>query len=560
MSKNQYKWAASGDINAFFGLMLDNLAGLVFLVTLLGNIFQFPAEFAFQYMIPGTAIGVMVGDLLFFRLAFKYAQKSGSKTVTAMPLGLDTPSTFGMCLFVIGPAFQSALEAGVLKAKGLEKLAEGQQLSELVASLPEGLFNQIEFAAATQAWHIGICGIFLSGIIKLICSFGSSSIRRLVPRAGLLGSLAAIAMVIIAFNPLVEICKVPIVGLVSLVMVLMTLIARIRLPFNTPGALGTVLVACMVYYGMRYFDTRLGTSFIPPNDPPFDLQKALMPTGWTTVFNFGWFSAETFQATAGYLPLIIPFAIGTVIGGIDCAESAASVGDDFDTRTVIGVEAIATLAASFCGGVIQTTPYIGHPAYKAMGGRAAYTLLTALLIGAAGLTGYFVFFYLYVPKVAIFSILIFIGLEISAQSFHVTPKRHYAAIAIACLPAMAQLLKIFQIQSEDSAIVNQLAGGFIMTSLIWASALAFIIDRKLLWAAGFFLAASLLSVLGVMHSPIAGDKVFWIMNLGKEDFQSVLNYSVGYLVVAGILVLFHFTMKNSLREIRSDEEFEQLSM
>ena len=560
MSKNQYKWAASGDINAFFGLMLDNLAGLVFLVTLLGNIFQFPAEFAFQYMIPGTAIGVMVGDLLFFRLAFKYAQKSGSKTVTAMPLGLDTPSTFGMCLFVIGPAFQSALEAGVLKAKGLEKLAEGQQLSELVASLPEGLFNQIEFAAATQAWHIGICGIFLSGIIKLICSFGSSSIRRLVPRAGLLGSLAAIAMVIIAFNPLVEICKVPIVGLVSLVMVLMTLIARIRLPFNTPGALGTVLVACMVYYGMRYFDTRLGTSFIPPNDPPFDLQKALMPTGWTTVFNFGWFSAETFQATAGYLPLIIPFAIGTVIGGIDCAESAASVGDDFDTRTVIGVEAIATLAASFCGGVIQTTPYIGHPAYKAMGGRAAYTLLTALLIGAAGLTGYFVFFYLYVPKVAIFSILIFIGLEISAQSFHVTPKRHYAAIAIACLPAMAQLLKIFQSQSEDSAIVNQLAGGFIMTSLIWASALAFIIDRKLLWAAGFFLAASLLSVLGVMHSPIAGDKVFWIMNLGKEDFQSVLNYSVGYLVVAGILVLFHFTMKNSLREIRSDEEFEQLSM
>ena len=30
--------------------------------------------------------------------------------------------------------------------------------------------------------------------------------------------------------------------------------------------------------------------------------------------------------------------------------------------------------------MIQTTPYIGHPAYKAMGGRAAYTLATAIFI------------------------------------------------------------------------------------------------------------------------------------------------------------------------------------
>ena len=32
--------------------------------------------------------------------------------------------------------------------------------------------------------------------------------------------------------------------------------------------------------------------------------------------------------TMAYLPYIVPFALATVIGGIDCAESAASVGDD----------------------------------------------------------------------------------------------------------------------------------------------------------------------------------------------------------------------------------------
>ena len=35
-----------------------------------------------------------------------------------------------------------------------------------------------------------------------------------------------------------------------------------------------------------------------------------------------------------------------------------------------------TLVAGLCGGVAQSTPYIGQPAYKAMGARAGYTLLT----------------------------------------------------------------------------------------------------------------------------------------------------------------------------------------
>ena len=100
------------------------------------------------------------------------------------------------------------------------------------------------------------------------------------------------------------------------------------------------------------------------------------------------------------------FALAAVVGGIDCTESAAAAGDEYDTGQVIGVEAFATLVAALCGGVIQTTPYIGHPAYKAMGGRAAYSLATALFIGSAGLLGYFGFLYVIIPKAAIFPILV----------------------------------------------------------------------------------------------------------------------------------------------------------
>jgi len=62
VNQKKYQWAQTGDINAFFGLMLDNIAGLVLLVSLLSINYQFPVKFALAYMVPGTAIGVLVGD------------------------------------------------------------------------------------------------------------------------------------------------------------------------------------------------------------------------------------------------------------------------------------------------------------------------------------------------------------------------------------------------------------------------------------------------------------------------------------------------------------------
>ena len=77
MSSKRYPWAAPGDINAFFGLMLDNIADLLLTVGLLWAAFKFPASFALRHMIPGTAIGVLVGDLLFFWMALAVAKRTG---------------------------------------------------------------------------------------------------------------------------------------------------------------------------------------------------------------------------------------------------------------------------------------------------------------------------------------------------------------------------------------------------------------------------------------------------------------------------------------------------
>ena len=139
---------------------------------------------------------------------------------------------------------------------------------------------------------------------------------------------------------------------------------------------------------------------------------------------------------------MLPFALATIVGGIDCTESAAAAGDEYDTRTILLTEGLASVAAGACGGVIQNTPYIGQPAYKAMGGRAAYTLATAMFIGAAGLLGWFTHLFEWLPEAAAFPILVFVGLEIAAQSFRATPERHFPALALAILPALAYLVLV----------------------------------------------------------------------------------------------------------------------
>ena len=61
MTSARSSWAAKGDVNAFFGLMLDNVANLLLTVSLLSAVFEFPTEFALRHMIPGTALGVLTG-------------------------------------------------------------------------------------------------------------------------------------------------------------------------------------------------------------------------------------------------------------------------------------------------------------------------------------------------------------------------------------------------------------------------------------------------------------------------------------------------------------------
>lgn len=554
----KYQWAGLGDINAFFGLTLDNIAVLLILTTTISSTVpwldqaagshSFSPDFVMTHMVPGTALGVLVGDLVYTWMAFRLARRTRNPTVTAMPLGLDTPSTFGMAFLVLLPALQQA-------------------------SGPDNPLTRGEAEPSMRfAWHVGLMVLLMVGVIKLVLAPLGNRVRRLVPRAGLLGSLAAIALALISFLPLVNdgIASVPLIGMVVLAIVLYTLVAHQRLPFGIPGALAAFVVGLVVHWigvGLGHWT---GARVVPELGWPSSHGMELMAFWPFGVEGWAWWS-QVWAEALGRLPVALPFALATVVGGIDCTESAAAAGDEYDTSHVLWTEALASLVAGTLGGVIQTTPYIGHPAYKKMGGRAAYTMATALFIGLAGLLGWFVVLES-IPRGALYPILVFVGLEITAVSFQATPARHHAALAFAMLPALAVaallcIKGVFgpfppQNAGDESLLTLQtlrcLSNGFLLTSLLWASILAMMIDGRHRVAVAFCLVGAVLAFTGVIHSPLPDERVglpWQVLEMVPTGMQKAVacqtpwHWAVAYLLWAGVIGLAGWGKKDPAQPV-----------
>jgi len=494
---NAYKLFVLGDLNGFFGLMFDNMTVLSFLAGIMIFGFHYPAEIVYTRMIPGTAFGVLFGDLVYSWMAVRLARKSGNNNVTAMPLGLDTPSTIGIALTVLGPCFLA------MKAKGLP-----------------------EMEAAEMTWYVGMATMILIGIVKIIFSFIGGWVQKVVPQAGLLGSLAGIGLALIGFVPLVDIFGLPIVGLIALGLILYTLIARIKLPFNIPGVFTAVVTGTVLYYILAPLGI-VGSTYTAP----------------VAEFHFG-FPLPTmgflkgFMEALKYLPISIPFGILTVIGGINVTESARVAGDNFNTRNILLTEAIATLIAGITGGVAQSTPYIGQPAYKAMGSRVGYTILTGLFIGLGGIFGYISFFVELIPRAVLAPILIFVALDIMVQAFEACPKAHAPAVAIAYFPTVARLMAIkystpdivpperFQDllchapgkELPEILVTVALGNGFILTAMLWGAFVALLIDRKLRQSCIYILLLAFLTFFGIIHSAIPDGNMYFPWTLEPSKF------------------------------------------
>ncbi|OGL09211.1 MAG: MFS transporter [Candidatus Rokubacteria bacterium RIFCSPLOWO2_02_FULL_72_37] len=464
----------AGDLNGFLGLALDNVTQLVILASLLIGVFGFPSDLVLGRMVPGTAFGVLVGDLAYTWLALRLARRTGRADVTAMPFGIDTPTLFAMVFGVLGPVM-------------------------LVTRDP------------VLAWKVGMGATIAIGVAKILLAFVGDVARRVVPRAALLGSIAGVAILLIAFLPMLKILRDPLVGVVALGVLLLALLGGVRMPLGLPGAFAAVLAGAAIFWSRAAYGAGPWPTLATPT--------LALAIPWPTL---AW--ADALPATLPYLSIALPFALVTIIGGIDNTESAAAAGDEYRARDMLLVEAGATVLAGLCGGVVQNTPYIGHPAYKAMGARAGYTLATGLVIGVGAATGVLSLVVAVLPEAAIAPILVFIGLEITAQAFHASPARHGAAVAVTFVPVAAAVVLIqtggllSALGQSASALAGEsaaahealrvLGNGFILTSVLWGWIVVTLVERQLAVTAALFATASVATLFGVIHSPLTSGALF----------------------------------------------------
>jgi len=536
-SQFRYRWFALGDLNAFFALMFDNVANLALFGLLLTGVFKIPAEIVYMKMFPGTAIGVLIGDLIYTWMAFRLARRTQNANVTAMPLGLDSPSTVGIALMVIGPAFLAALR-------------------NTPNPTPQQLYD-----AGIVAWQVGMATLFLIGIVKLFFSFFGDWVARVVPEAGLLGSLAGVGITFLALVPLEHMFGLPIVGMIAFGIILYALVARVKLPYNMPSVFLSVLVGALLYYVL------LAAKLVPAHTIDFSLRFA--PPIPTLDFIAG------LKTALDYLPIAIPFGLLTVIGGINVTASARLAGDAYKTRSILLTEAVATLGASLFGGVAQSTPYIGHPAYKAMGGRAGYTLATGIFVGLGGIFGYLGFMAELLPAAALAPIFIFVGLDIVEQSYHSTPKRHATAVTMAIIPAIPALVQMklgpmigdierfyatlkasssewagkmhssfayFERHYQEGWLaINAVGNGFILTAMIRGAFTAMLIDRRFRRASVFIMIGALFSFFGLMHSVQIGGGMYLPWRVQTIAGPTPFAITTAYALLAALIYALSFT-------------------
>lgn len=511
----------AADTNAGVAFFLDVAVNMFVLAGVLMGAFGYPAEYMFGRIIPGAIMGILVGNLAFFWLTRKTREATGNEALTSIPLGLDLPTVFGMCFFIIGPTY--AANVDTLGVDG----------------------------AAEKAWILGMASTMWMAVIKFGLSFFGRAMQHQLPQMALVGAMAGIATVWLGAEALLGVFSLPEVGIVSLVIMGFALIAGHRLPFNMPGAILAIVAGTALYYILAVAGA--GDGYVVKEAP--ELVPALPAFTFLSI-------THLFGDVTNNIGILLPFALLIAASAVNVTAGARITGDEFDAGKVVRLDSVATAVSALFGGVVQTTPYFGHATYKRMGARTGYALGVSAVVTIGGFLGVIAFASQMIPEAVLKPILVVVACDILRLAFSGGDVRHAPALLFATVPAILNYAhtKVSDLygrvsEAAGSAIgqdwmagylmLGAMARGYILTSLLWGALIVWIIDRKMVRAACAALAAAIFTEFGVIHSVMPTSEMYlpWaIPDLGGlETLPHRL--ATGYLIAA-IMLYFSGFIKN----------------
>ena len=482
ITTNKPRLWVPGDWNAFFGFGTNILVNVLTLTGLLRFVIKMPDALVFGRILPAVGLTLCLSTCYYAWLAYDLARKTGRTDVCALPSGPGVGHMFIVVFVVMLPI----------------KLRTGDPI---------------------KAWEAGLTWVCIQSVVLVIGGFLGRWVRKVTPRAALLGTLAGVSVTFISMRPALQMYMTPLIGLVCFVILLVNWFGGVRYFRGIPAGLVAIAAGTLIAWGSNLFHLNYGE---------------LSLTGLTESFaNFGFrvplpafghvFSG--FEYLGVLLVTAIPFGLYDLVEAIDNVESAAVAGDCFPTTKVLAADGLISLLGSLMGNPFILAVYIGHPGWKAMGGRVGYSVATGVMIIAFCWLGIVPVMLALIPVVAILPILLYIGMLIGSQAFQETPRRHAPAIIVALVPniaawALAQVkgaLSAAGIFSVDDALQAKMAGegvlfhgleilggGAVLAGLVLAAMTVFIIERQLCRAASFAGAGAALTFFGFMHGERIG--------------------------------------------------------
>jgi len=493
------QWWVPGDWNGFFGLFTNVVLNVIVLTGLVLGVVKLPEDIVFGRILPALGIALPIGNLFYAYLAYRLSKSEGRGDVTAMPYGPSVPHMFIVVFLIMLPT--------LIKTKD-----------------------------ATLAWQAGLAWAFIIGVIVLLGAFVGPTIRKYTPRAAMLGTLAGISIAFISMRPAFQSWEVPWIAFVALGIVLISWTANVRLPFGLPGGLVAVVIGTV----MAWSATLLGWSGYMK---PTAVGESLVQFGLRLPIP----SSDVLAGLMDIWPLLvtaIPLGIYNFTEGMNNVESAAAAGDNYNLRHILLADGVGAVLGSILGSPFPPAVYIGHPGWKAVGGRIGYSLATGGVISLVCFLGLTALLLAVVPLVAILPILLYIGLVIGAQAFQASPVNHAPAVVLAIIPNVAawgqtqvdgalnaagtSAAQVGLDKLNGSGVVYHgmelLGGGAVLAGLVLGAIAAFIIDRQFTRAGIYALAGAILSFFGFIHGTQLG--------IGASPLVAL-----GYLFLGGICLL-----------------------
>jgi AGZA family xanthine/uracil permease-like MFS transporter len=463
------KWwvLGRGDIDTTIAQVGFNLAQMLIPVFLLIPV-GIPAGFSVSHLVPGYALGFLVGSLGFVQLAVALSRREKRQNVTAQVYGNNVPAIIAYTLSIMLPVW-------------------------------------LQTHDATAAWRTGAAAVAWTGIIKLAAAPFAGLIRRFIPAPASMTVFGAAMYSYLAMVLLQRIFDQPLVGLIALAIVATSVLANIPV---TNLRIPPFIVAWIVPLAVG-----LGVGYIKPVWPGVSagLPIAVLPA-----------PLQAMGLALPYLSVIAPMAIYHVLQDIASVAGGTAAGDDYDVRGVLAWDGLGTLVCGMAGSVVAPVVYAMLPPYKAMGARIGYAVWTPIIILAVVMSGLSLFMAQLFPWPILAAMIAYVSVGVGTATLRRVDAKYIAVVLLGfVLPAgavvaavMNSALPALQLSAANPGVqtalnrsiywssLQGLGNGFLFLVLVVASMMTETIDRRFGRAALWCAMAAVFSWFGLMHSAV----------------------------------------------------------